>query len=81
MSGSEGMNTKPQECRLLLYLNLAAAAQTSLLGRNLSSITIIIVSDGKVKNTWPALKLQDLIPIPIPTENQKTTEELEFSNL
>lgn len=81
MSGAEVMNTKPQECRLLLYLDLAAVAQKSLLGRNLPSITIIIVSGGKVKDIWPASKLQDLIPIPTQTKIQKTTEELELSNL
>jgi len=79
LSGAEGMNTKAQGCRLLLYLKLVAAAQKSLLGRNLPSI--IIVRGGKVKGTWPALKLQDLIPIPIPTENQKITEEMEFRTL
>jgi len=38
------MNTKAQGCRLLLYLKLVAAAQKSLLGRNLPSI---IYSEGR----------------------------------
>lgn len=78
MIGAEGMNTKTQGCWLLLYLKLVAAALKSLLGRNLPSI-IILVSGGKVKDIWPALKLQDLIPIP--TENRKTTEGMDFSTL